>query len=152
MSIKRAKGVRPGFQANGRIDSMEVSLSTASAHTTSYDTIEFDTIECDTGGWFDTTAHSWTPTVSGFYLHNINLRFASGEVSYLTFYDVTNTLTLLNKQRYNGSIASYGLYWAWSWWLVADTEYDIRCYTTTTSSISAIDDSRLWVVGPMVTT
>lgn len=152
MSVRRSMGVRPGMQANGRIDSMEVSLSTASAHSTAYTTIEFDTIECDTGDWFDTTAHTWTPNVSGFYLHTINLRFASSEVWYLTFHDVTGAATIMNKQRYNLLISSYGGYWSWSWWLEAGNAYDIRCYTTNTSSIVATTDSRLWVTGPLVTT
>lgn len=152
MSVKRLMGVRPGLQANGRIDSVEVSLSTASSHTSSYQTISWDTIEHDTGGIFDTTNHSWTPNVSGFYLHNINIRFSAAEVWYLTFRDVTGSADLLNKQRYNTLIASYGAYWAWSWWLEAGNEYDIRCYTTTLSSIQAISDSRMWITGPLVTT
>ena len=152
MSVKRSMGVRPGLQASGRIDSMEVSLSVSDAHTNSYDTIEFDTVEHDTGGWFDTTAHSWTPNVSGFYVHNINLRFSGSEVWYMTFYDVTGASSLLNKQRYNVYISSYGAYWSWSWWLEAGNAYDIRLYTTNSSSINAVADSRLWVVGPMVTT
>ena len=153
MSIKRLGGVVPGFKANARVDSMEVTLDVASSHTTSYDTVEYNVINWDTGGWYDDTNYNWTPTVSGLYLHNFNARWSANETWYLTFYDVTNTASLMNKQRYGSTIAGLGVYWSWQWWLEADTAYDIRAYTTTSSAITSAtpNDCRLWVMGPLAT-
>jgi len=152
--MRRLGGFVPGFKAAAPIDTMEVELSTADAHTTSYDTIDFDTVVRDTGGWFDTTNHRWTPTHTGLYFHTVQVRFAAAENPYYSFYDVTNAATLLNIQTYYlfGAGATYTYFWSWQHWCEGGNTYDIRLYTRSASSVSADDDTRLMVTGPLVTT
>jgi hypothetical protein len=129
---------------------MEVTLDIADVHTTSYDTVEYNVVNWDTGNWYDSTNYNWTPNVSGLYLHNFQARFAGAEQWYLTFYDVTGAVTLLNKQRFGASLAGYGAFWSWQWWLEAGNAYDIRMYAGA-STINVTSDSRLWVAGPIAT-
>ena len=153
MSIRRFGGALPGFKASARIDTMEVTLDTNDAHTNSYDTIEYNVINWDTGNWYDDTNYNWTPTHSGLYLHNFNGRWVSNETWYLTFHDVTGAVDLMNRQRLGATTAGIGMWWSWQWWLEGGNAYDIRAYTTTTSSINSAtpSDCRMQVVGPIAT-
>jgi hypothetical protein len=152
--MRRLGGFIPGFKAAAPIDTMEVELSVNDAHTTSYDTIDFDTVVRDTGGWFDTTNHRWTPTHTGLYIHNVQVRYSTTEQGYYTFYDVTGSAVLLNMQTISTYLASaaYTYFWGWQHWCESGNAYDIRLYTRSASTVLADDDTRLFVTGPLATT
>lgn len=151
MSLRRHKGAVPGFKSNARINTFHANMITTDAHTLSYDTIEYDNLVYDTGGIYDTSLYRWTPNVSGLYIHNMQARFDAAEQWYASFYDVTNATTLMNKQRYGSAFSGYAAWWQWQWWLEAGVSYDIRLYTSNTSSIIVSTATGLWVTGPLVT-
>ena len=154
MGIRRLSGLVPGFSASAPVETMILGLDATDYASgisagASWAPLEFSKIIRDSGGWWDGTNYEFTPTFTGLYILNVQVKLNADEYAQIRHYDVDAAARVFEIHRYTNDDDSRSAQWTWQWWCEGGTTYSVDMYTLSTSLYYA--DSYLMVTGPLVT-